>query len=87
MIEKQYLITAPEGMHARPATALVRLAKNFTSVINICKEDKTVRLNSLLNLLSMGIRGGDVLRIHIEGRDETAAAEALDHFFAQIKDH
>lgn len=86
MIEKEYIITAPEGMHARPATALVRLAKNFTSVISICKGGKTVRLNSLLNILSMGIKGGDVLKIRIEGADEITAGEALDHFFAQIKD-
>ncbi|HVU56103.1 MAG TPA: HPr family phosphocarrier protein [Puia sp.] len=86
MIEKEYIISTPEGMHARPATALVRLAKNFTSVISICKGDKTVPLNSLLNLLSMGIRGGDVLRVRIEGEDETTAADALDHFFSQIKD-
>ena len=86
MIEKEYIITAPEGMHARPAASLVRLAKDFTSVISVGKGkgDKTVRLNSLLNLLSMGIKGGDVLRIRIEGEDETAAAGALDHFFAQI---
>jgi len=86
MIEKEYIVTAPEGMHARPATALVRLAKKFTSVITLHKGDKTVRLNSLLNILSMGIAGGDVLRIRIEGGDEATAAEALDHFFAQIKD-
>jgi len=84
MIEKEYTITAPEGMHARPATALVRLAKNFTSVISICKDDKTVRLNSLLNILSMAIKGGDVLRVRIHGEDEITAAGALDDFFADI---
>jgi len=84
MIEKEYIITAPEGMHARPATTLVRLAKNFTSVISICKDGKTVRLNSLLNILSLGIKGGDVLKVCIEGEDEVAAAEALDHFFAEV---
>jgi phosphotransferase system HPr (HPr) family protein len=86
MIEKQYIVTASEGMHARPATALVRLANKFTSVISICKGDKVVRLNSLLNLLAMGIKGGDILRIRIEGGDEANAAEALDLFFAKVKD-
>ena len=86
MIEKEYSISTSEGLHARPATALVRLAKNFTSVISIHKAGKTVQLNSLLNILSMGIKGGDKLQVRIEGEDETAAAGALDHFFAQIKD-
>jgi phosphocarrier protein len=84
MIEKQYIITTQDGMHARPATALVRLAKNFTSVISIRAGEKTVRINSLLNILSLGIKGGDTLRLHIEGADEIDAARALDEFFVQI---
>lgn len=74
---------APEGMHARPATALVKLAKHFTSVISLKKGEKTIRLNSLLNILAMGAKGGDAISILIEGEDEVAAAEALDQFFTQ----
>lgn len=83
MIEKVYTIRAKEGIHARPATALVKLAKNFKSVISLKKGEKTVRLNSLLNILSMGAKGGDTISILIEGEDEAAAAETLDQFFTQ----
>ena len=83
MIEKEYIIMAPEGMHARPATALVKLAKHFSSVISLRKGEKTIRLNSLLNILAMGAKGGDSISILIEGEDEAAAAEALDQFFTQ----
>jgi phosphotransferase system HPr (HPr) family protein len=83
MIEKEYIILAPEGIHARPATALVKLAKHFKSVISLKKGEKIIRLNSLLNILSMGAKGGDPISILIEGEDEVAAAEALDKFFTQ----
>lgn len=74
---------APEGIHARPAAALVKLTKLFKSVISIKKGEKIVRLNSILNILSMGAKGGDPISILIEGEDEGAAAEALDQFFTQ----
>ena len=86
MIEKLYVIRAAEGIHARPATALVKLAKMFRSVIYIRKGETQVRLNSLLNILSLGLKGGDTLTLLIEGEDETNAAEALDRFFNETKE-
>ncbi len=87
MITKQYTITAAQGLHARPATTLIRLVKNFKSVVNIQKGGKTMRLNSMINLLSLTIKGGETVTITIEGEDEINAAEALDGFFAeQLRD-
>lgn len=87
MIEKQYTILAAEGMHARPATALVKLTKQFKSVITLQKGEKTIRLNSLLNLLSLGAKGGDMITLRIEGEDEAQAAATLDEFFVQHLQH
>ncbi|TDW97459.1 HPr family phosphocarrier protein [Dinghuibacter silviterrae] len=84
MIAKEYVISAPEGIHARPATGLVRLAKQFQSVINLKKGDRIVRLNSLLNILSLAAKGGETITLLIEGEDEETAASALDKFFADI---
>jgi phosphocarrier protein HPr len=83
MISKDYIITSPQGIHARPATTLIRLTKNFKSTVSLKKEDKLVRLNSMLNILSMVIKGGETISIIIEGDDEIVAAEAIDLFFTQ----
>ncbi len=83
MIVKNYVILAPEGIHARPATALIRLTKNFKSVFSLKKDDKTVRLNSMLNILSMGAKGGDTISVIIAGEDEDDAAKAVDKFFKE----
>jgi phosphotransferase system HPr (HPr) family protein len=78
---------APEGMHARPATAIVKLAKQFQSVISLKYGEKSARTNSLLSILSMGIKGGTDIVVEIEGMDEAAAATAFDSFFAaNLKD-
>ena len=85
MIRKDYIILAPEGIHARPAAALVKLARGFKAAVYLIKGEKTVRLNSLLNLLQMGAKGGDTITVRIEGEDEVVAAEVLDRFFSELK--
>jgi phosphotransferase system HPr (HPr) family protein len=87
MITRDFTILASEGMHARPATALVKLARQFQSDILLKKGIKEVKMNSLLNILSMGVKGGDVVTVLVEGVDEEVAAEALGFFFKEgLKD-
>ena len=87
MITKDYVILAPQGMHARPATTLIKLVKQYKSVISLKKEDKLVRVNSVLNILSMTAKCGDTLTLVIDGEDEVVAAGALEAFFVeQLKD-
>jgi phosphocarrier protein HPr len=78
MITKEYIITAAEGLHARPATNLIRLAKTFKSVTKLKNGDRVIKLNSMLNLLSMGLKGGD---------DEQDAGEAINKFFNEELKH
>ncbi|HEY4110615.1 HPr family phosphocarrier protein [Puia sp.] len=87
MITREYLILAPEGMHARPATAMVKLAKQFQVTVLLKKGEKKAKLNSLLSILSLGIKGGEGVALEFEGTGEAAAAEAFDTFFANnLKD-
>ena len=66
---------------------MVKLARQFQSVIFLNYGGKPVRLNSLLTILSMGIRGGETFVLEIEGADEGDAAAAFDTFFAaNLKD-
>ena len=87
MISKDYPITAAEGLHARPATHLIRLVKNFKSVTTLTKGEKTIKLNSMLNLLSLALKGGDTITIIVVGEDEAEAATAIDHFFSEELKH
>jgi len=83
MISKNYVINAPEGIHARPAATLIRLAKKYKSVVRMKKDEKLVLLNSMLNLLTVGAKGGDTVTLIIEGEDEADAARAIDTFFTE----
>lgn len=85
MITKDYIIMAPEGIHARPAAALVKLTRQYKAVVRLRFKEKVVLLNSLLNLLSLGAKGGDTVTLQIEGEDEVPAAEALEQWFMELK--
>jgi phosphocarrier protein HPr len=86
MIIKDYTILSPEGIHARPATLLIKLTKQFKSVFHLKKGDTVIKLNSMLNILSLAAKNGEKISIIVEGEDETLAATAIDTFFTeQIK--
>jgi phosphocarrier protein HPr len=87
MITKDYIIQTPDGIHARPATALVRLVKTVKADVHIRKGDKTVRMNSMLNILSLMAKGGDTVTVTIEGEEEEAAGKAIDSFFKEQINH
>ena len=83
MITKNYTILSPEGIHARPATALIRLTKKFKSAVSLQKGDTVIRLNSMLNILALGAKNGEIIAVIVEGEDEADAAAAIDGFFTE----
>jgi phosphocarrier protein HPr len=87
MVARDYLITAAEGLHARPATNLIRLVKKYKSATSLKKGDKLVKLNSMLNILSMALKGGDTITILVEGEDEAEASAAIEAFFKEELKH
>ncbi|MCQ2136620.1 MAG: HPr family phosphocarrier protein, partial [Bacteroidales bacterium] len=59
MISKIVTISAPNGMHARPAGELVKLVKSLAPVkLTITGESKTVNAASMLSILSLGLKSG-----------------------------
>lgn len=81
MISRDYTIIDQHGMHARPATALLKLARRFRSEISLKKNEKTIQMKSMLNILALALKHGEIVSVIIEGEDEKEAAEALDTFF------
>ena len=87
MIKNDYIITAPQGLHARPATTLIRITKNYKSTFSLQKGAKIIKLNSMLNILSLTIKSGETISVIVEGEDESAAVLAINTFFTQeLKD-
>nr|WP_300326084.1 HPr family phosphocarrier protein [uncultured Anaerostipes sp.] len=77
----EYVITDPVGIHARPAGALVKEAKNYRSVIKVTKEGKTAEATKLMALMGLGVKQGEKVTVTIEGEDEKIASEKMEAFF------
>jgi multiphosphoryl transfer protein len=70
-------IRGKAGLHARPATTLVNLAKEFQSEIRIRAGQQTGSAKSLVSLLQLGVEGGQTVRLMAEGPDAEQALHSL----------
>lgn len=70
-------IRGKAGLHARPATVLANLAKEFQSEIRIRYGNQTANVKSLVSLLKLGVEGGQTIRLMAEGSDADEALETL----------
>jgi len=65
------------GLHARPATVLVDLAKQFQSDVGIGYRGQTANAKSLVSLLKLGVAGGETIQIFAKGSDADRAVAEL----------
>lgn len=73
-----YTIKDPDGVHARPAGALIAAAKKYQSEVKLTANGKTISLKGgIFGLMGLGIRCGTTVLIVCEGEDENAAAQGL----------
>ncbi|WP_404333540.1 HPr family phosphocarrier protein [Planococcus rifietoensis] len=73
MAKKQFFITAEEGLHARPAAALVSEANRFHCELSLEFKDRTVNLKSILGVMGLGIPTRSTITIHADGQDAQEA--------------
>ncbi len=76
-MKKEFIVTDPVGLHARPATLLVNEASKYASDINIIVEDKSVNLKSIMGVMSLGIANGQEFTIEVLDEKEKDAMDGL----------
>lgn len=81
MVTKAVTIKNETGMHARPATILVKEAKKYEARIRLQKNGKEFDTGSILSILSMGAKFGEEITICAEGVDEQTATESIAALF------
>ncbi|MBE9181114.1 phosphoenolpyruvate--protein phosphotransferase [Oculatella sp. LEGE 06141] len=65
------------GLHARPATVFVNIAKSFASDIRVRHGNAVANGKSLVSLLKLGVERGNSIRIMAQGTDADQALQAL----------
>jgi phosphotransferase system HPr (HPr) family protein len=87
MVSAKTVITAPTGLHARPAGELVALVKGFEgSSVKISTAARTVNAASMLSLLSLGLKSGTEVEVSVDGGREEEALTAVVSFLNSLAD-
>jgi phosphotransferase system HPr (HPr) family protein len=78
VVKQTVSIKTAEGLHARPAAEFARLASTSGHTVLISKsEGSKVRGDSILSLLSLGVKQGEKLTIEVTGPDENSLLQSL----------
>ena len=83
MKEFTYAITDPEGIHARPAGELVKVAKEFTSKITLTKDGKAGDCKKIFSIMGLGVKKGNEVVLAFDGEDEDAAYDKVTAFIKE----
>ena len=81
MVEGTFLIKNPQGLHARPATLLVKIAKQFPCEILIANPDNQTEFvngKNLMKVLTLGTKHNQHLHIKASGEQAQEALQALE---------
>ena len=81
--EFTFIISDPEGMHARPAGRLVEEAQKYQSAITLDDNGTTADAKRIFAVMALGAKQGDVIDVTVDGPDQNKAAEELQAFFKE----
>ena len=86
MISKEVVVNNGTGLHARPATLLVKKASSFKSDVSIEFNGKKANVKSLIGVLSLGVTKGATITVLASGDDESLAVEEISNLIASLED-
>ena len=82
LLERKILVGVRDGLHARPATQFVKLARGFTSSIEIERKGKRADAKSSVRLMLLGVKEQDEVTLHVDGADADEALQCLTAFIS-----
>ncbi|WP_123054026.1 HPr family phosphocarrier protein [Clostridium sp. JN-1] len=77
MVSKEVIVKSSTGLHARPATLLVKKASSFKSDVSIEFDGKKANVKSLIGVLSLGVTKNATITVSASGDDESLALEEV----------
>ena len=77
MVERTVQILNKNGLHARPAAEIVKLAAKYTSEITISRDGTEVNGKSIMGVMMLAAECGASVRLRAEGADAEQAVNAL----------
>ena len=77
MVECNVQVTNKNGIHARPAAEIVKLAARYKSQITMARDDLEVNGKSIMGVMMLAAECGSMLTLRADGPDADDALNAL----------
>jgi phosphocarrier protein HPr len=77
VVTKEVIVKNSTGLHARPATLLVKKASSFKSDVSIEFSGRKANVKSLIGVLSLGVTKNSNVKVIASGDDENLAVEEV----------
>ena len=77
-IKKELEIINKRGLHARAASKLVNIVKNYGSLVTVSKNGQKVTGSSILGLMMLAAGFGDKIIFEVSGEDEQESLDAIE---------
>lgn len=77
MPERAVQVVNANGIHARPAAEIVKVAGKFKSHITIARDDLEVNAKSIMGVMMLAAECGATVRLKADGDDADGALDAL----------
>ena len=77
MAERSVQVVNKNGVHARPAAEIVKLAAKYRSEITLARDDLEVNGKSIMGVMMLAAECGATLTLKADGEDAQQAVDAI----------
>lgn len=82
-LTRTYRIKNPLGLHARPASKIVKVLQGRKSSVSFSYDNVKVNAKSIMSLLTLAVPPEMEIDVEIQGEDAMETAHDLDGLFQQ----
>jgi len=84
-LSKDFVVSNPLGIHARPASVFVQTATGFASDVSVTNLDtsNTADGKSVMSMLMLSAPQGTRIRLDVSGEDAATAMETLSRLIEE----
>ena len=79
-------VTNPHGIHCRPSGVIYKAIEHYSGTIILKAKGEEVVLNSLMDIISLGIFYNDEVEIEVSGNEEAETCSLLAELFSKKYD-
>ena len=84
MTQKETTVKNPTGLHARPASQLTQLCKNYPEKITLLCGTHRVDPKSIISILAAGMKSGTPVTVQVDGPNEQAVCDEIVAFIDNL---